>query len=229
MSATVLRAAKSRPLNTVSGYRLAFLRGLVAIVVLVLLASAVSAQSNSELVRFIGNMATQEAFPGADQLGEIVGEPPVAEAFEGGELIGYVFLNSDFANSTGYSGKPIHQLIAIDTAAVIRQVVLVEHHEPIVLIGIRESRITRVLDNYVGLDIGAMARKEDTDHKVDIVTGATVTIMVMDDTIIRSAIKVARRFGLAVDCKPKREQSGPKATVNMALSDQAVRLGRLTR
>jgi len=161
-------------------------------------------------------LAPHEAFPGADRLGDVSGAPPVVGAFSGDNQIGYVFLNSDFVDSTGYSGKPIHQVIAIDMAGVIRQVLLVEHHEPIVLIGIPESRITAVLDDYVGLDIGALVRKLDGDHQVDIVTGATVTIMVMDDTILRSAIKVARRHGLG-GLKPEARLAGPKPTVNMEM------------
>ncbi|MEN8108422.1 MAG: 4Fe-4S binding protein [Pseudomonadota bacterium] len=201
------------------GSRTVILRNLVLLVVLALQAVAASAASNYELARFIKAMSPHEAFPGADQLGDVLGAPPVVEASSGSKPIGYVFLNSDFVNSTGYSGKPIYQLIAIDMEGVIRQVLLVEHHEPIVLIGIPESRITRVLDNYAGLDIGALVRKTYGDHKVDIVTGATVTVMVMDDTILRSAIKVARRFGLG-GLKPERKQTGPKATVNMDLKEQ---------
>jgi NosR/NirI family nitrous oxide reductase transcriptional regulator len=186
---------------------------------LVLPAGAASAASKYALARFVKALAPHEAFPEADHLGDLLGDPPVVAAFRDGEQIGYVFLNSDFVNSIGYSGKPIHQLIAIDMEGVIRQVLLVEHHEPIVLIGIPESRITRVLDNYAGLDIGALVQKTDGDHRVDIVTGATVTVMVMDDTILRSAIKVARRFGLG-GLKPVRRQTGPKATVNMDLKEQ---------
>jgi NosR/NirI family nitrous oxide reductase transcriptional regulator len=204
--------------------RAADARGRCVLALLLVLAlfapiTAVSAESSDALAGFLAKMTSQAAFPGANHLGSPMGDPPVVEAFNDGEAIGYVFLNSDFSNSTGYSGKPIHQLIAIDMAGVIRQVVLVEHHEPIVLIGIKESRITRVLDNYKGLDIGALVREEGADHQVDIVTGATVTVMVMDDTILRSAIKVARRFGLG-GLGPKREQSGPRATVNMALEQQ---------
>lgn len=191
------------------------------IVLCVLLAavSPASLASDYALPRFIQQMTPQEAFPAADRLADVAGAPPVMEAFSAGKQVGYVFLNSDFVNSTGYSGKPIHQLIAIDMAGVIRQVLLVEHHEPIVLIGIPEERITRVLDDYAGLDIGALVRKTGGDHQVDIVTGATVTVMVMDDTILRSAIKVARRFGLG-GLKPERKQTGPKATVNVDMQEQ---------
>jgi NosR/NirI family nitrous oxide reductase transcriptional regulator len=192
---------------------------ILLIMALGLHAAVVMAATNYALTRFTASMAPQEAYPGADRLGEPSGAPPVVKAFRGGEAIGYVFLNSDFVNSTGYSGQPIHQLIAIDRKGVIRQVLLVEHHEPIVLIGIPESRIIRVLDEYAGLDIGALVRKTDGDHQVDIVTGATVTVMVMDDTILRSAIKVARRFGLG-GLPPEPAQRGPGATVDMDLTQQ---------
>lgn len=171
------------------------------------------------LAEYLKSRAANEVFPGADSIAELTGAPPVAKAYSGNTQVGFVFLNSDFVNSTGYSGKPIQQLIAIDMAGVIRQVLLVEHHEPIVLVGIPESRITRVLDDYVGLDIGALVQKTEGDHKVDIVTGATVTIMVMDDSILRSAIKVARRYGLG-GLKPEPMKSGPVTTVNMDLKEK---------
>lgn len=177
-------------------------------------------EPDAMLAGFLSALSADQAFPGADRISEPEGEPPVATARDGTDVLGYVFLNSDFSNSTGYSGKPIHQLVALDTAGLIRKVNLVEHHEPIVLIGIPESRITRVLDNYQGLDIGALVREEGDEHQVDIVTGATVTVMVMDDTIIRSAIKVARRYGLG-GLQPKPESSGPRATINMEITGAA--------
>ena len=191
----------------------------VFLLVAVMVAQATAATPDYALERFVTEFGPQEAFPGADELGAVDGAPPVAEAFSDGDPIGYVFLNSDFVNSTGYSGKPIHQLIAIDLDGVIRQVLLVEHHEPIVLIGISETRIRSVLENYAGLDVGALVRKTDGSHQVDVVTGATVTVMVMDDTILRSAIKVARRYGLG-GLRPERKQAGPRAAINTELSER---------
>jgi NosR/NirI family nitrous oxide reductase transcriptional regulator len=167
----------------------------------------------AELPRFMVDIDPQVVFPGADRIAEPEGDPPVAPAFSKDEQLGFVFLTSDYVNTTGYSGKPIHQLVAIDLKAVIRKVLLVEHHEPIVLIGIPEKRIVAVLEDYNGLDIGALVRDELGDHKVDVVTGATVTIMVMDDTILRGAIKVARNHRLG-GLAPKRKQTGPRAVIN---------------
>jgi NosR/NirI family nitrous oxide reductase transcriptional regulator len=175
------------------------------------------AQASNSLERFVEALDPQAAFPAADRLGAVTGSPPVAPAFSKGEQIGYVFLNSDFVNATGYSGKPIHVLVAIDMDGVIRNVRLVEHSEPIVLIGIPEKRIVAVLDEYLGLDVGRLVRGTAGDHKVDVVSGATVTIMVIDDTILRGAIKVARSYGLG-GLQPERKHVGPRALVDMETS-----------
>ena len=170
------------------------------------------AHAGSELPRFLDAIDVQDIYPDADEIGSPDGDPIVAPAFKQGEQIGYVFLTSDYVNTTGYSGKPIHQLVSMDINGVIRKALLVEHHEPIVLIGIPEKRITAILQDYQGMDVGKLVQGA-LDHDVDIVTGATVTVMVMDDNILRSAIKVARNYGLA-GLKPEQKKTGPIATVN---------------
>jgi NosR/NirI family nitrous oxide reductase transcriptional regulator len=175
------------------------------------------AHAGSELPRFIDAIKPAEIFPGADRLGSPSGDPSVAPAYKQGEQLGFVFLTSDYMNTTGYSGKPIHQLVAMDMQGIIQKVLLVEHHEPIVLIGIPEERIVAVLENYQGMDVGKLVRGTQ-DHNIDIVSGATVTVMVMDDNILRSAIKVARKFGLS-GLRLERKQAGPLASVNTDISN----------
>ena len=170
------------------------------------------AHAGSELPRFLDSISVQEIYPGADKIASPIGDPLVAPVFKQGEQIGYVFLTSDYVNTTGYSGKPMHQLVAMNTSGIIQKVLLVEHSEPIVLIGIPEERITAMLVDYEGMDVGRLVAGE-LDHKVDIVTGATVTVMVMDDNILRSAIKVARHYGLA-GLQPEQKITGPVASVN---------------
>lgn len=174
------------------------------------------AHASSELPRFLETISVQKIFPGADRFADPEGEPLVAPAFKQDEQTGYTFLTSDYVNTTGYSGKPIHQLVSIDMRGIIQKVLLVEHHEPIVLVGIPESRITAVLKDYEGLDVGKLVRGSQ-DHHVDIVTGATVTVMVMDDNILRSAIKVARNYGLS-GLEAEIKQTGPVASVNTEIN-----------
>jgi len=190
---------------------------LIFLVVLLQWLTIGVAHAGSELPRFLDTISTQDIFPGADRLGSPTGDPLVAPAFKRGAPIGFVFLTSDFMNTTGYSGKPIHQLVTIDMEGIIRKVLLVEHYEPIVLIGIPEKRIISVLKDYEGLDVGKLVRGTQK-HDVDIVTGATVTVMVMDDTILRSAIKVARHYGLS-GLETQRRQTGPVASVNPEINN----------
>jgi NosR/NirI family nitrous oxide reductase transcriptional regulator len=188
-----------------------FLRLIFSLVLLQWLTIGM-AHASSELPRFLDAISAQDIFPGADRLGSPTGEPLVAPAFKQGQALGFVFLTSDFVKTTGYSGKPIHQLVAMDMQGIIRKVLLVEHHEPIVLIGIPEKRIIAVLKDYEGLDVGRLVRGTQ-HHDVDIVTGATVTVMVMDDTILRSALKVARYYGLS-GLEAEHMQTGPVASIN---------------
>ena len=179
-----------------AGYKSTVKLVLALLISLLLMINVAEAQKKSELPRFLKNISSQKIFPNADKLGKPIGSPLVAPVYEKGKQVGLVFLTSDYVNTIGYSGKPIHQLVSIDMQGIIKKVLLVEHHEPIVLIGIPEERITHVLKDYEGLDVGQLVRGTQK-HQVDAVSGATVTIMVMDDNILRSAIKVARKYGLS--------------------------------
>jgi NosR/NirI family nitrous oxide reductase transcriptional regulator len=188
--------------------------GLILAVAFLCAGSALAGAAD-DLPHFLAKITSAEIFPGADRLGETEGEPPVAPVFKGDERLGYVFLNSDFFSSVGYSGKPIHVLLSIDNDGVVRGAKLVKHSEPIVLIGIPERKITAVIDGYIGLDIPARLATPDK-RKVDIVSGATVTIMVIDDSILRSAIKVARIYGLGGLKPAAKKPAGPRREIDMS-------------
>lgn len=182
----------------------------VALALAFIFAGSHTGHAQGQFDRLIGKLDLQRVFPGAARIGNPEGSPPVVPVEIGGKTAGYVFLNSDFAGATGYSGKPIHVLVGMDLQGKITGAQLVKHYEPIVLIGIPESKITDVIDGYAGRDIVALAKGTVEDHRIDIISGATVTIMVIDDSILRSAIKVARRFGLG-GLKPEMSASaGPK-------------------
>lgn len=184
--------------------------------ILLQIISVGAVHANSELPRFLDAISVKDVYPGADRLGSPTGNPLVAPAFKNGTQTGFVFLTSDYVNTTGYSGKPIHQLVAISMQGIIQKVLLVEHHEPIVLIGIPEKRITAILKDYEGLDVGKLVRGTQ-NKQVDVVTGATVTVMVMDDNILRAAIKVARNYGLS-GLEQVRKKTGPIASVNSEIN-----------
>nr|WP_245363820.1 NosR/NirI family protein [Neorhizobium galegae] len=144
----------------------------------------------------------------------------VAPVLKDGQTIAWVFVTSDFVGTTGYSGKPIHTLVAVDLDAKIVSVRLVKHSEPIVLIGIPEAKVKALVAGYAGLDLVAEAKSGGTAHEVNIISGATVTVMVIDDSIVRSGLKVARALGLG-RLVPEAADAGPRFEIDPAAKQPA--------
>ncbi len=179
---------------------------LVAITFVLIGAGA--SHSEPLVAKFLDKVDVSTLVPGADSFGELRTDIPVVPALKGGKIIGHVFLTSDFVTTTGYSGKPIHVVMGVDGNAKVTGVKLVKHSEPIVLIGIPESKIWAVTEKYAGLDLIKEAKSGGSAHELDIVSGATVTIMVIDDSIVRAGLKVARSLGLG-GLKAELPQAGP--------------------
>jgi NosR/NirI family nitrous oxide reductase transcriptional regulator len=115
--------------------------------------------------------------------------------FKGKEIIGYVFHTKAIAPIPAYSGKPMDMLVGMNKQGEITGVRVMEHHEPILLVGIPESRLDSFADQYAGkqvtdrLKVGGGSREGFTN--IDAITGATVTVMVMTEAIMRAAREVA--------------------------------------
>jgi NosR/NirI family nitrous oxide reductase transcriptional regulator len=150
------------------------------------------ARAAGRLNDYIGKAEPADLVPGANRFGPLQGDPAIAPAYKDNQPLGFVYLNSDFANAIGYSGKPIQLLIGIDPKGVITGLKLVEHKEPIVLVGIPEKRILEAVNKLIGTDMDRVVRGAASAPQVDIVSGATVTVLVMGDSIVRSATKLIR-------------------------------------
>ncbi len=187
------------------------LRCLALVLTVVLFPVLANAQT-PHLQRFLVETDPSALVEGADGFGAIRSDAPVAPLLRGTERIGWAYITSDFVGTTGYSGKPIHIMVAVDDDARILGINLVHHAEPIVLIGIPESRIRESISAQIGLDLAALANGGE-GPALNIVSGATVTIMVIDDSIQRSGIRVARLLGLG-GLTPQAAQTGPRFEVN---------------
>jgi len=165
----------------------------LALVVLALVLP-VRAFAGGRLGEFLPKLQVSEIDPGADAFGAIAGDPPVAPLTKDGRLVGYAFLNADVVDATGYSGKPINIVLGLDLQGRVTGAKLVEHHEPIVLVGIAESKVVHFIDGYIGRDV--LDPKAEFSTPVDIVSGATVSMMVIGDSIMRSSIKIAHLQGI---------------------------------
>ena len=149
-------------------------------------------------------------FPKADRFTEFEGEPLAAAAMQGDKIIGYLFRTDDVVRIPAYSGKPVNQLVGIDLDGNIVGVKVLEHHEPILLVGIPESRLDEFIAQYRGkkvtdrLKVGAGSRPGYVN--IDAITGATVTVMVMNEGLLRSGRKVAEsRKLISEDIRPPAE------------------------
>ncbi|MHB1093897.1 4Fe-4S binding protein [Thiobacillus sp.] len=117
------------------------------------------------------------------------------------ELIGYVFLSTDIVDIPAYSGKPVVTLIGMDTQGIITGVRVLKHSEPILLVGIPESQLTKFVKQYLGkfvgdkIEVGA-SRPGESMIGVDAISGATVTVISENQVILRSGIEVARQVGI---------------------------------
>ncbi|MBL4796834.1 MAG: regulatory protein NosR [Oleispira sp.] len=147
----------------------------------------------------------EKAFPNATSIGEKEGdiekgELPVWSIKKDGEIIGYSFETDDIALIPAYSGEPVNSLVSIDTDGKIIAVSVLEHHEPILLVGIPEYKLHTFTDQYSGLmstdkvQIGGL--KGDDSIHIDGLSGATVTVMVVNLGIMRAAKMVARDKGI---------------------------------
>lgn len=148
----------------------------------------------SRLSHFLPQITADSIFPGADRMGAEQSDLPVAPVYAGEKLLGHVYITSDFVNTRGYSSFPIDTVVALASDGTIVGAKLLEHHEPIVLIGIPQSKIEAFIRGYVGKNYVKNPPAPDAGPPVDIVSGATVTVMVIGDSILRSSMLVAQRL-----------------------------------
>jgi len=153
------------------------------------------------------------------------------EGYRDDKLAGYVFLSQDWTKKLiGYSGKHMETLIGMDTSGIITGVKVIFHSEPIVLIGLKEKNFLDFLDQYPGKDI----RQDLTVGKgisLDAITGATVTAVVQNAIILRSARKVASHTGLIEYVKGTKRRISEKFTElswNELISSEAIKNIKVT-
>lgn len=171
----------------------------------------------------------KDVLPGADSFSQRMGKPAYVEAYrhtsngdrdehdngekhdrgerrdcdnnDDCELVGYVFLSTDIVDIPAYSGKPVVTLIGMDTKGIVTGVRVLRHSEPILLLGIPESELTRFIKQYVGKFVGSKievgtGRPGEGVIGLDAITGATVTVIAENQVILRSGLAVARQVGI---------------------------------
>ncbi|MGD8233658.1 4Fe-4S binding protein [Vibrio sp. TRT 1302] len=140
-----------------------------------------------------------ELFPSATRIVSQPDSPKVTAVYQLNQLLGFVFESDAITHFPGFSGDTINLLIGLTPQGKISGVKVLTHHEPIFMHGMGEQPMLDFIDQYVGHSVTErfiIGGKHPTSPDItqfDGITRATVSVMVIHDTIIASALKVARQ------------------------------------
>lgn len=133
------------------------------------------------------------------------------------DFIGYVFESIDFAPIAGYSGTPPNVLVAITPDGSFIAVSMVSHNEPIFKHGVGEDQLAQFVDQYAKRKLalkqsvkvaatnssGQAPQAGGNVQWIDGVSRATVSVRIINETILVSALKAARvKLGIAGEKDP---------------------------
>src|SRR3990167_5106690 len=160
-----------------------------------------------------------QLFPKATRIEPKQAAPPVCSVYQLDELLGYAFESSDYSSLQGFSGKPIRLLIGMDPQGVLAGVRVLEHHEPVFLYGLGVQPLLDFVEQYrqhsISRPIIVGGRRADSADgesttQFDGVSKATVSVVILNETVLQAAMSVARQLleGFA---------SGPLATAKRDL------------
>jgi polyferredoxin/Na+-translocating ferredoxin:NAD+ oxidoreductase RnfG subunit len=142
----------------------------------------------------------QQYFPQATHVGEFAGEPLAAAVYRDEELLGYLMRTSDIAPIPAYSGEPITLLVGLDLEGKITGLEITEHSEPILVVGISEEDLAHYVEQYRGVTVEQKVKLGGAEREgyvtIDGITGATITAMVMNATVMKSVQQVAATRGI---------------------------------
>ena len=133
-----------------------------------------------------------ELFPTATRVAPPDTDMPVIPVYQLGQLLGYVFESKDFASFMGFAGEPINVLIGLNTQGTLTGLKIIKHNEPIFIHGLGPQPMHDFTAQYIDHSIrerfiiGADDRTGDATY-FDGVSKATVSVLVINDTIITAA------------------------------------------
>ncbi|SEA41652.1 NosR/NirI family protein [Microbulbifer marinus] len=133
-------------------------------------------------------------FPNAQKIAPVLNDIPARPVFDSDALIGYLFITDEITPIPAYSGKPISLLVGMSVDGEIRGVKILHHEEPVLVIGVEDRQLQEFIGQYAGINAEQRVRIGAFDRAgyqgVDGITGATITSMVINHSVMRSAKEV---------------------------------------
>ena len=167
---------------------------------LLLLATPALGKASSPEPLDCGKLGCKTVLPKALRFERGAGGAPYWVGHDNDGVVGWVGLSTDVLDVPGYSGKPLATLVGLSPSGHITGVRVVQHSEPILLVGIPESALERFVASYVGRsasDKVVVGKAADPGAvSIDVVSGATVTVLAENRTIMETARKLGQRVGV---------------------------------
>lgn len=166
----------------------------------------------------------QSLFPKATRIEAKQSDFPVYPVYQLQQLLGYAYESVDLTDTPGFAGKPIQLMIGLNAEGRFSGVKVLDHHEPVFLHGLGQQPLFDFVAQYRGrsltepLVIGSGRRSTTGDGPIyiDGVTKATVSVVIINDTVLSTALQVARKkledFAQAPAARPKPDLFEPLST-----------------
>lgn len=147
------------------------------------------------------------------QLGARVDDRPLWHVLSsGGEPIGYAFETEPLAPIPGFSGQPVNLLVSLDQNGGFLDATVLSQNEPVFVSGLGPAPLTSFVRQYrgnsiannitVGVPYGDAATDISTNVYLDGVSKATASVRIVNETVLASALKIAREYLEGVSPRP---------------------------
>lgn len=133
-----------------------------------------------------------ELYPTASRILPVESPVPHIVAFGGKKILGYSFYTDLIVPIPAYSGFPIKSLVSLAPDGKIINVKIISHQEPILVIGVNDKILAGFIAQYEGMSVtqGIRILGAGNPNSIDGISGATITAMVLNRSVVKSAQKV---------------------------------------
>ena len=177
--------------------------------------------NNLTIKKYLSIDLVKSIFDEATSFGEIDEATFSVPIYKNEKEIGFLFETFDVTRGLGYSRRPFNLAVGVDNNAIIRNVKLLKHVEPIAILGRTDQDFINYLERYKGVTLksgisltleltgadiaGDNVAMRETAGEVDSLTQiegvsrTTTSSLLFMDAIMRGARKIARQKGIILD------------------------------
>lgn len=142
--------------------------------------------------------------------------PIYKQSYNDDVLVAYLFESEDFQPIPGFSGTPVNLAIALRPNGALLSVRVLSQHEPVFVDGLGPEPLNDFVKQYEGLSLNqsikivppgrvAARNRDGVAAEIDGVSKATASVRIINETIVNSALQVAReKLGFSKGRDPNR-------------------------